>query len=370
MHEPIDLSSPNRDLLQAILLGACLYGSGGGGPLQIGEAIADYMTQEGSPIYIQTWQSLPANTRLAVSAMVGSPNAAESGPFPFKVPGIAFDALSLLVAASGSKLTAVLAAEVGAGNSMIPLLVAQARGIPVVDGDGAGRAVPLIPMVTFAADPTLSISPVVLANSQQQVVLGLDTAAQADDSIRGIISGKSWTEDAGLALWAMGIPEVSRNIIPWTYSKSLVLGKALQAAVRNHADPVAAVCQTIGGRELIRGTITSQSSQTSGGFDVGTMTIQSSDGSGVEAVVYSQNENLLLWLSNQSSPVVMAPDLISMMTVDGQPFSNADMNLAQGKEVVVIGSPCQPQLRQPVLLNVFMATLNSIGYAGPYVPFR
>lgn len=42
----------------------------------------------------------------------------------------------------GRKVDALVSFEVGGGNSMIPLMAAAHREIPVVDADGMGRALP------------------------------------------------------------------------------------------------------------------------------------------------------------------------------------------------------------------------------------
>jgi hypothetical protein len=70
--------------------------------------------------------------------------------------------------------------------------------------------------------------------------------------------------------------------------------------------------------------------------------------------VVNQNENLVAWTSTSSHPVALAPDLIVFMTADGQPFSNADLELTKGKDVVVIAA--------------FMPVLQAAGYGGPWLP--
>ena len=49
----------------------------------------------------------------------------------------------------GKKATAVISGEIGGSNSLEPLIAAGENNIPVVDGDGMGRAFPEIHMKTF-----------------------------------------------------------------------------------------------------------------------------------------------------------------------------------------------------------------------------
>ena len=50
----------------------------------------------------------------------------------------------------GRRVDAIIPAEVGGLNSIIPLALGAQVGLPVIDGDGMGRAFPHIEMVTFS----------------------------------------------------------------------------------------------------------------------------------------------------------------------------------------------------------------------------
>ncbi|WP_152971333.1 DUF917 family protein, partial [Rhizobium ecuadorense] len=49
----------------------------------------------------------------------------------------------------GRKAQATMPIEIGGINSTIPLVVGARLGLPVVDGDGMGRAFPQLEMETF-----------------------------------------------------------------------------------------------------------------------------------------------------------------------------------------------------------------------------
>ena len=50
----------------------------------------------------------------------------------------------------GRKVDALISAEIGGVNSMFPLALSAMTGLPVLDGDGVGRAVPRTEMCTFS----------------------------------------------------------------------------------------------------------------------------------------------------------------------------------------------------------------------------
>ncbi len=81
----------------------------------------------------------------------------------------------------------VIPGEIGAVNTIALILVAIDKGIPVIDGDGAGRAIPALTMTTFAA-LNLSANPTVLANNQGQAVsVFAGDASQAESYCRPIL---------------------------------------------------------------------------------------------------------------------------------------------------------------------------------------
>jgi hypothetical protein len=346
--------------LADIVDGACLYGAGGGGPISLGTSLVQLIVQHGRPVVLAPPDELMPDDSCCVSAGVGSPDAAASG-FAYDTCRHAVDALARV---RGKSFTHVMPAELGAANSILPMTVAAAKGIPILDAAGSYRAVPQIMQSTFATRG-LPIGTVVLANADQDVYFSGGEPATTDATMRAIISGGTFTQDAGVALWAMDGSVARGAGLPGTTESARRLGAALRTARSGGGDPVAAVCQFLGGTVLIRGTIAASTEQTGGGLDVGVVEFR--DSAGLEVRVLSLNENLVAWTSSASHPAALAPDLIVFLTADGQPFSNADLDLAKGKEVVVIVAPADPAMRDPAMIAAFLPVLRATGYGGPWV---
>lgn len=346
--------------LEDIVSGACIYGAGGGGPFSLGASLAKQIVERGDPVVLAAPSSMAPDGTTCVSAGVGSPDAAAGG-FPFDAATHAFDALGRL---RDRPFSHVLPAELGAANSVLPMTVAATRGVPILDAAGSFRAVPAIAQSTFATRGA-PIGTVVLANADQQVSFDGHDPETTDATMRSIISGGTFKQDAGVALWAMDGNTVRSVALPGTTERARRLGAALRAAVSSAGDPVETVRAFLGGTVLIRGRVQVSTEQTGGGFDVGVVEI----GDGSETVrVVNQNENLVAWSSSTPHPLALAPDLICFMTADGQPFSNADMDLAAGKDVVVIAAPVDAPMRDPKMIDAFMPDLRSAGYGGPWMP--
>jgi DUF917 family protein len=351
--------------LNYILNGATIMGSGGGGPYSVGQQVLQYIGTR--PVRLVPASLVPDNYYTAVSAFVGSPDAAANQVLDFSVAATAFNALSQIV---GFYFPCVLPGEVGAVNSLIPMAVAADNKVAVVDAAGAPRAIPGFLMVSYAA-AGIPAAPMILADKNNQVTLNCANPI-ADPVTRGVISGGVFPEDAGIAFWSMNGKTLNTPgvAVTGTTTQALTIGQALANAIGSGQDPVLAVMQNMEKPNFVlcTGTIKNSSEATSGGFDFGTVVIAADDGS--EVTIYNQNENLIAFSNKSYVPLAMGPDLICYLTTKGQVFSNADLDtLAPGTKVAVIGVPARI-MRVPFILNQFAIALAGIGYAGSYVPIE
>lgn len=176
--------------LDNIIEGAAFMGSGGGGPLPLARSLLATMKQQGMQPTLVEWGELPANFRVATTAGIGSPNAAETVQSPFTIaPKRMIEALE---SALGYSIECLIPGETGPMNSLIPMMAAAQLGKPVLNGDGAGRAMSTLAMSTFNA--VASIQPYLLGNEtetpndQVTASLTVHTPEQADALTRGIVS--------------------------------------------------------------------------------------------------------------------------------------------------------------------------------------
>ena len=349
------MTSLSTQDLNDLLQGACILGAGGGGPISMGQAGLTYIGTRSVPLI---GLDEAANDGLVlVCAGAGAPEAEKHFPVAtlFRTIDLAEE---LLLAAHGKRFSYVLPIETGAGSTLLAAAAAVYKNVPLIDADPAGRAVPELTMLTLASLPP---SPVVLADDKgAQLSFSVPTTAAAEPPMRAAISSAPFTEFAGLSLWPLPVSTMRPVLIPNTVSFTRDLGRSLREARAAGRDPIETVVSALGGRVLARdATLTAQTDSTSGGFDLGQLTITCTDGS--QILIYNKNENFLAWSSAASAPLITAPGLISYLTMDGAPFSNADTPPI-GTRIAVIASPARPQLLP--LLPAFVSTLQSIGYGG------
>jgi len=193
------------DDLRFIAAGAAVLGSGGGGSYSDALRLLDELQSSDPDLSVRV-RDYDGSTSACVLALLGSPNRGASLGLA-SVRASLSNTLRALEKASGSGLGCVIPAEIGAINSLIPLVAAASRpDLWVVDGDGAGRAVPQLGQTTFSGATALGVGPVVLGNGatrpdqSQTAVLHVATVAQAEALARGVVS-EGFGGIAGFAGW-------------------------------------------------------------------------------------------------------------------------------------------------------------------------
>jgi len=350
------LSKLTKTDLKLILNGAAYLGSGGGGSVESGEKILTSLSDTDVVEVITVADSAQVADKYAVMvAYIGSPDSM----LKLTAPTGAVNAVRALDHisrdpknlpdnwfAAGSSLDFtgfVIPAEVGALNTIVACCTAKELGIPVVDADGAGRAVPMLQMLTFSYTDGVDVAPAVLATPgsdgpPEAMSVHVATPDRVEHYARTVIGTSDYESMAGLAMYRMR-GEVVANALPVT--DTLVLSKTIGTTLKTDGATAACdqLCNDFGfeyAKVIFSGRIIAVNTGTSGGFDDGRVTLQSVDDSNSQMVIYFQNENIVAWDLNQSAPVGLAPNLIAYsLRVDSNTansgalgFSNADIHPA------------------------------------------
>ncbi len=179
------------------------------------------------------------------------------------------------------------------------MLTAARAGLPVVDGDGMGRAFPEIQMSTFfiyGLDP----SPGAIADDKGNVVvfkhvidmLWLERFARRIAVEMGAGAGFATTPMRGAYLKKVAVPD--------TLSQVLDIGRVILDARAKHQDVISRVIDATGAHLLFTGKVTGVRRELRGGFAVGEATSREPTRlSGSQARIAIQNENLVLFVDGK-----------------------------------------------------------------------
>jgi DUF917 family protein len=253
----------------------------------------------------------------------------------------------------GRKADAVISFEIGGGNSLVPLIAGAELGIPVIDGDGMGRALPEAQMMTY---PISGVKPCpALARDYAGNIATFDTESIFDyeKEIRRFA-----LENGGMVLAAehpMTGAEVKASVVPNTVTFSVEVGRILREhrgnaeAMGNHLAEAFAPSIYGSFHHLYSGKVIDYSSRIIGGYDIGEATLESFDKSQPNMQINIKNEYLVAKIGKRV--VASVPDLISILDYETSTPINAE-RLRYGQRVTVYGIGCPEYYRRPEALAV------------------
>jgi uncharacterized protein len=333
------------DLLP-LSLGAALLGTGGGGNPYIGMLRARELMRKGAKVEVLPLESVGDDDHVGSVGGIGAPVI---GIEKIKQGQECLRALRGVEEAAGVKVSALISAEIGGSNSIEPVLTAAYAGLPVVDGDGMGRAFPEVQMSTFfiyGLDP----SPGAIADDKGNVV------------VFKTVTDMFWLErfarhiavdmgaGAGFATTPMRGAYVKKVAVPGTLTQALVVGRTILDARAKRRNVVERVLEQTGATLFFTGKVGDVRRELKGGFARGeARLIGLGDHAGSTAQIAIQNENLVLFVDGK--PVVMAPDLIINLEIEtGEPITTE--TLRYGQQLATIGIPAHDLMKTPEALKI------------------
>lgn len=345
--------------IENIAIGAALLGTGGGGDPYIGKIMAIQAIEEYGPIPLLDITELEDDDIVVPSAMMGAPTVMVE-----KIPSgeealASFKALEKVL---NKKIKATMPIEAGGVNSLLPLALAARIGLPVVDGDGMGRAFPELQMVTFYLEG-VSTTPLVLADEKgNNLVLNTIDGLWAEKIARSatMVMGGSVMN----AIYPMTGRQVKQSAIYRTLTLEEKIGRTIREAKSNGLNAIDEVLTLLNGFKLFTGKIVDIDRQTDGGFVKGQAKISGLDSNkGENAYINFQNEHLIA--KTDSNILCMTPDLITVLDSEtALPITTEGMRY--GSRVTLIGIPCDEKWRTPKGIEV--AGPRYFGYDYDFIP--
>jgi DUF917 family protein len=331
--------------IEDIAVGAAILGSGGGGDPFIGKLMAVQAIAEHGPVQLVTPDELPADGLAVPVAMMGAPTVVVE-----KIPngqeiGRAFAALSSFL---GQEVVGIVPIEAGGLNSMLPLALASALGLPAIDLDGMGRAFPELQMVTFHLGG-ISATPMVIVDEK-----GNQCLLETIDNLWTERLARALTVQMGgsamIALYPMTVRQAAQYGIQGTITLAERLGRALRETRQTNRSPIDRLLEVAHGFRLFTGKVTDVLRRTTGGFVRGDVRIEGLDSCrDYTLTIAFQNENLVASVDGQV--IASVPDLIVVLDAEtGRPITTEALHY--GLRVAVVGFPCAEQWRTPAGLEV------------------
>ena len=345
--------------LDELTLGATLLGTGGGGDPYIAQLMVRQAIEDFGPVTIVEADELPDDVHVVTVAIVGAPTVILE-----KIPsGTQFvAAVRALSSYLGKEFAAVMPAEVGGMNTLIPLAVAAEMGIPCVDADGMRRAFPQIEMTAFTL-AGIAVSPLSLADEKgNQLAIETVSNQMGEKLVRG--SAMMMGLANSLASYPMTIRQVRDSAILGSLAYCVEIGRLLRAVQGQQPDAWTAFFDFTGGHRIFSGKLIDVDRRTTEGFARGTIVIE--DFTEPDRTMRIEIQNELLLAVEDGRVVVTPPDLICLIDHEtSDPITTE--TLAYGQRVDVLALPCAPQWHREGMLDIVGP--RAFGYDVDYVPF-
>lgn len=321
--------------IEPLATGAWILGTGGGGNPYISTLNLRRLYAEGKRVQVMDPMALEDDDMVAVVSKMGAPLV---GQERLGDPAHLARAVEVMEDYLGKPFRAIMSVEIGGSNALSSFLAAAMLDRPVVNADAMGRAYPEAQMTSFAIG-NLPMFPLSLVDVRDNEVI-VTRAASWKWMER--ISRKVCTEVGSTAATCKA-PRTGKEVKEWgihyTVTKAVELGRAVMDARARHDDPVQAVLDHEGGKQLFRGKVIDVARETTGGFLRGSTIIEGMDADkGSRMELSFQNEWAVAF--RDGAPVAMTPDLLCLLdTVSGSAIGTESVRYGQRVTVVALPAP-------------------------------
>jgi DUF917 family protein len=351
--------------IEDIIWGATIFSSGGGGSPSGGFNLLKGIDKK---VTLVEPTDVHENENAVMVAGIGAPRDPTAKTFgPEAV--IAYEAIKNIASIGGIQISYIMAGEVGGVNSITPLYIGAQKDISVVDADGCGRAVPTLGTTLYSIYK-IPASPIVIANRTGDVIVTyLDNPF---DTVKAEIIARTAVVSFGMvgafSTWIVNMATIKKYLVTGSTSRSQKIGKAIREAKSSGKDVVKEIIDLTDGKELLRGKIRNLETKIVAGHDFARTTIEGNHNyKGKTLIIDAINESIIAW--QDGKPVIMSPDLITIVTIIGEPLTNADTKV--GMEVAVVGIPAaEPWKRTADGYKCWKEVFQRLSYDGPFIsPF-
>ncbi|MEN0118590.1 MAG: DUF917 domain-containing protein [Agrobacterium cavarae] len=335
-----------------LAVGAAVLGTGGGGDPYIGKLLAKAAIEQYGPVDLIALEDVPDGATVVACGAMGAPTILIE-----KIPSGDEGNLALECYEdhTGVNVDAIIPFEAGGINSMVPIILAAKKRVPVIDADGMGRAFPQLEMETFNVYG-VPASPVAVADERgNRVLIETQDAAKAEWLARGVtirMGGQAYIVNYG-----MDGRTTKRVSVPATMSLAIGIGRTLREAAAQHRNLVEALISYFSGTHygyaevITAGKIADVARKEQNGWSVGIATIEPFDPSKPKVKIRIQNENLVAE-EEDGRVLAIVPDLITILDIDTAEAITTE-RLRYGQRVNVLAVRVPPIMRTPEALAVF-----------------
>jgi len=344
------------DALHALARGCAVLGAGGGGDPYLGLLQSLQATEDYGPVALVDIDELPADSLIMPCGGIGAPTVSiekiENGDEGSRLR-------EHLEFVTGGRVAALMAAEIGGSNGLLPVAWAARMGLPIVDADGMGRAFPEVPQVTMHL-VGISPSPAVMTDERGNLIVFRAISGHWIERMERA-AAVEFGGAASSTEFSLTAAQARTATVRGSVSLAISIGESVAHA---EGSPVAALIAEIGAFRLLTGKVSDVERHTTSGFVRGSVVVEGlGDDAGRLLRLELQNENLVAL--ERGRVLASVPDLISVLDSETADAIVTE-RIAYGQRVTVIAFPCDPVWR--TARGIEVAGPRAFGYEFDYLP--
>ena len=351
-----------------ILYGCAILGTGGGGNLKTGINLITKDFQEGKRLFLMDISEIEDEEYIATPYGCGAPRQEDEEmnekfknfkrlDFPASI--LAFKKLEKFL---DKKFVAVASTELGGENTAEALHVACQLGIPLIDGDPAGRSVPELQHSSYFIKNE-PITPMAISTNFGEVIIieNILNDFRAEEIVRSIAVASG--DEVGVVDHPICGKNIKNAIIPNAISYAEKIGKIIRNSKENHEIVEERIIKEIESKMLFKGELDKVIWEPKGGFNIGNIYLKGVDKyKGETYRIWFKNENIVSYKNDKLDASV--PDLICMIDQNGDPITTP--NFKDKMIMVILGLPSPEIWKTAKGLEIFGP--KSFGFDFEYSP--
>lgn len=342
----------NKKELQSLVCGLSLLSTGGGGVAQFGLGCLQRAMDEGCTV---AWKDISEldndDWTLTVAGLGGKPpkelptdkelaamGGDENSLLDRVPPEARCEAIKHLSNYADVDIKGMVSLELGPANTSVSLVSSLKLGIPPIDGDYAGRALPEVNQFTPALHGYPCCPAALVDQWGNSIIVKEVNTNAAFDRIARLQCEASYGPIAA-ALYLLQVKDVKKILVPETLSLCLQLGKLITQSVQSGSNPIKTILESdqVECYTLFKGEVVENKREDKEGYKFwyGSIKIKGINSfSGHTFRVWYKNEYHIGWLDNE--PLIMSPDIIAVLDPKTG-WARPSDEVEAGQRVTVLG---------------------------------
>lgn len=357
----------NKHDIIEILYGAAFLSTGAGGTLRTGLNMLNDLEKE-SEIKLEmiTVDEMQDDDYAALAIGYGSADAFLDTKFGDEAV-FAFEGLQKIMKQEYKNVNCLYSLEYAGFNTFTPMYVAIKKGIPFIDTDANGKAIPSLKISLYTINGGITY-PIVMSNAKGDITVGYPKDPMDFEASELMVKqmAAAYGMKLGIGTSVIDKAGIENKTILGAMTFAKKVGKNILESKEKNIDFIGNLKTEIEIKEICRGKVVELIKSPKDSFNLGTVVIENQTDSKIYFVDY-KNENLLV--RDSDNIIVTVPENICTFSMDKhEPITNSEIDKGMNLSISVVPAPKQWWSKKEGF-DCYRDMLKEVGYQGEAVRY-